>query len=77
MSTKSMFQQMRQRKSEQNEMDTVSNQYLKKPSQNEASVATKALLKENKGELEEARHRLANKKIKRRLIIGNINLKDT
>ena len=74
---KFMFQQMRQRESEQNEMDTVSNQYLKKPGQNEASVATKALRKENKSELEEARHRLANKKIKRRLILGNINLKDT
>ena len=74
---KYMLQQMRQRESEQNEMDTVSNQYLKKPSQNEASVATEALLKENKGELEEARHRLANKKIKRRLILGNINLEDT
>ena len=70
-----MFQQIRQKEAEQNAMDTVSNQYLKKLSENEASVATKAILKENKGELEEARHRLGNRKIKRRLLIGNRNMK--
>ena len=74
---KYMFQQIRQREAEQNAMDTVSNQYLKNLSENEASGETRAILKENKGELEEVRHRLGNRKIKRRLINGKINLEKT